>query len=378
MLRKSALIILIGCLMAVPTATAGLLLNPDIPTVIAVSPDGTLAAVAFAPEDFGKGRLRKLKKGKSPENIKPCGSLTIYRIGESENQWSSMLYGKIEDAATTGIITMHFIPGTRTLATKTIDGDIQLRDEAGRTAAVIETMDIRDKDPLFSNQAFAITPDGETIIAPDGGSDLILFRISDGKETGRIRMGAGRITTVCTDPTGRYVAASDTEGNIALWELATHNLIYSYVSKTTRMQQYCSLGFSADGNRFGASYGKGTVLVWSTETGEEFYRKKVNAFSMFLDRMNLLFHPVDPDVMAFQYVEPEDTLYEVYDLKEKKTIQSPKGALSARNFAFTPDGRYIIMAAWSRHSFAKPDVTRMMGSQVDLHFVRVKWEKFIR
>ena len=99
---------------------------------------------------------------------------------------------------------------------------------------------------------------------------------------------------------------------------------------------------------------------------------------MFLDRMNLVFHPIDPDVMGFQYVQPEDTLYEVYDLKKKKTIQSPQGALSARNFAFTPDGRYMIMAAWSRHTFAKPDVTRMMGSQVDLYFVRVKWEKFIR
>ena len=56
----------------------------------------------------------------------------------------------------------------------------------------------------------------------------------------------------------------------------------------------------------------------------------------------------DPDVMGFQYVQPEDTLYEVYDLKKRKTIQSPKGALSARNFAFTPDGRYLLMAAWSR------------------------------
>jgi len=377
MFRKGAFLVLVFCFSSF-TAFAGLVFNPDIPTVIAVSPDGTMAAVAFAPEDFGKGRLKKLVKGKSPARIKPCGSLTLYMIGESDNQWSAMTTGQLEDPALTGIITMYFIPGTRTLATKTIDGDIQIRNEGAVTESIIRSGDVRDKKPLYSNQAFAITRDGTTVITPDGGNELVLYAIADGSEAGRISMGKGRITTVCVDPTGRFVAASDEEGNIALWELASRALKYSYVSKTTRMQQYCSLGFSADGQRLGASYGKGTVLVWSTDTGDEIYRKKVNAFSMFLDRMNLLFHPVDPDVMGFQYVQPEDTLYEVYDLRERKTIQSPKGALSARNFAFTPDGRYLLMAAWSRHSFAKPDVTRMMGSQVDLHFVRVKWEKFIR
>ncbi len=359
-------------------AMAGVLFNPDIPSVIAVSQDGTRAAVAFAPEDFGKRNLRKLKKGKAPETIKPCGSLAFYMIGESNNEWSAMSTGRREDVAPTGIITMYFIPGTRKLATKTVDGSIQIRNEAGAVEQVIQTGDMREKDALLSNQSFHVTPDGSLILSPDGGSDLVLYNVKDGSESSRIATGMNRITTVCCDPTGRFLAASDTEGNVGVWKLSGGDPEYRYTSKTTRMQKYCSLGFSADGNRVGASYGKGTVLVWSTENGEEVYRKKVNMFSMFLDRMNLLFHPVDPDVMAFQYVQPEETSYEVYDLKDKKTIQAPNSTLSARNFAFTPDGRYIIMAAWSRHVFGKPELAKMTAAQVDLHFVRVKWERFIR
>ena len=252
MTRKLSLVILICCAMTVSSVMAGFLLNPDIPTVIAVSQDGTMAAVAFAPEDFGKGRLKKLIKGRDPGNIKPCGSLAFYMIGESENQWSAMPTGTIEDPAITGIITMHFIPGTRCLATKTIDGNIQIRNEGGATQTVIYTGDMRNKLPLFSNQAFHLTPDGTTVISPNGASELVFYSLADGTETGRIPMGMARITTVCVDPTGRYVAASDEDGNIGVWELGTHILKYKYTSKTTRMQKYCSLGFSADGNRFGA------------------------------------------------------------------------------------------------------------------------------
>lgn len=377
-MKRLVTITLFSMVLAGSTAPAGILFNPDIPSVIAVSQDGTRAAVAFTPENFGKRNLRKLKKGRAPETVKPCGSLAFYMIGESNNEWSAMPSGRREDVAPTGIITIHFIPGTRRLATKTIDGNIQIRNEAGAVEQIIQTGDMRGKPPLFSNQSFHVTPDGSLILSPDGGSDLVLYNATDGRESSRISTGMDRITTVCCDPAGRFLAASDTEGNVGVWDLSGGNPKYRYASKTTRMQQYCSLGFSADGNRVGASYGKGTVIVWSTETGEEVYRKKVNAFSMFLDRMNLLFHPVDPDVMAFQYVQPEDTLYEVYDLKEKKTIQSPNSTLSARNFAFTPDGRYIIMAAWSRHVFGKPELAKMTATQVDLHFVRVKWERFIR
>ena len=92
--------------------------------------------------------------------------------------------------------------------------------------------------------------------------------------------------------------------------------------------------------------------------------------------MTVAFSPVADNYVICQFEDDKGSLFKVVDLTKRKTgktVQKSRGALTADNFTITPDGRYVVMAAWGRHILgdASKAIARSM-EQVDLYFIKMK------
>ncbi|NOY23096.1 MAG: WD40 repeat domain-containing protein [Acidobacteria bacterium] len=355
--------------------TGGNLFNPNIPTALAMSPDGTMAAVAFSPQNYKSSRLRKLRKGASLESIDKTGRIALYATGESDGEWSSMYTGEINNPAGTGIISLAF-PDRDRIAWKAIDGSITLYDMEHGTRQLFHTRDIRGNRSLYTTQAFALTPDGNRLITPDGGNGIVIFDTHTGKEHLHKGCDKRRIVTVAIAPTGQIAAVSTDKGSISVWKLPDWTPLFQFQSKTTLMQRFCSLSFSRNGQILAASYGKGTLLLMDMKNGSVLVKKRIVLFSAGLKEMTVAFSPTTDNYLICQFEDDDGSLFKILDLskgKTGKTVQRSRGVLTSNNFAVTPDGRYVVMAAWGRHVLgdASKTIARSMD-QVDLYFIRIK------
>ena len=354
---------------------AGSLFNPDIPTAVAMSPDGTLTAVAFSPQNYKLSKLRKLRKGRPLDSIGKTGRIALYATGESDGEWSSMYTGELKNPAGTGIIALGFLDRDR-IAWKAIDGSITLYNMEHGTCRVIRTGDMRTSRSLFSSQAFALTPDGNRIITPDGGNGIAIIDSHTGRELIHKGCDKQRIVSVAVSPTGEIAAVSTDKGRISVWKLPDWTPLYQFKSKTTLMQRFCALSFSRNGLLLAATYGKGSLLLLDMKSGSVLLKKRVYLFSAGLKEMTMAFSPAADNYLICQFEDDDGSLFKVIDLSKRKTgktVQRSRGALTADNFAVTPDGRYVVMAAWGRHVLgdASRAIARSMD-QVDLYFIRIK------
>ncbi len=349
--------------------------NPEIPTALAMSPDGTLTAVAFSPQNYKTSKLRKLRKGASLDSIGKTGRIALYATGESDGDWSSMYTGELKNPAATGIITLGFLDRDR-IAWKAIDGSITLYDMEHGTRRIIRTGDMRNSRALFSSQGFSFTPDGNRIISPDGSNGIVIFDTHTGREILHKGCSNRRIVSVAVSPTGDIAAISTDKGKISVWKLPDWTPLYQFQSKTTLMQRFCSLSFSRNSQLLAATYGKGSLLLLDMKTGSVILKKRVYLFSAGLKKMTLVVSPAADNYLICQFEDDEGSLFKIIDLSKKKTgktVQRNRGALTADNFAVTPDGRYVVMAAWGRHVLgdASKAIARSMD-QVDLYFIPIK------
>jgi len=313
---------------------AGSLFNPDIPTAVAMSPDGTLTAVAFSPQNYKLSKLRKLRKGRPLDSIGKTGRIALYATGESDGEWSSMYTGELKNPAGTGIIALGFLDRDR-IAWKAIDG-----------------------------------------ITPDGGNGIAIIDSHTGRELIHKGCDKQRIVSVAVSPTGEIAAVSTDKGRISVWKLPGWTPLYQFKSKTTLMQRFCALSFSRNGLLLAATYGKGSLLLLDMKSGSVLLKKRVYLFSAGLKEMTMAFSPAADNYLICQFEDDDGSLFKVIDLSKRKTgktVQRSRGALTADNFAVTPDGRYVVMAAWGRHVLgdASRAIARSMD-QVDLYFIRIK------
>ncbi|NOZ12682.1 MAG: WD40 repeat domain-containing protein [Acidobacteria bacterium] len=349
--------------------------NPEIPAALAMSPDGTLTAVAFSPQNYKISKLRKIRKGIPLDSIGKTGRIALYATGESDGDWSSMYTGELKNPAATGIIALGF-PDRNRIVWKAIDGSITLYNMENGTRRIIRTGDIRGSRPLFSSQAFALTPDGNRIISPDGGNGIVIFDTHTGRELIRKGCGKRRVVSVAVSLSGEIAAISTDKGRISVWKLPGWTPLYQFQSRTTLTQRFCSLSFSRNSQILAATYGKGALLLLDMKTGSVLLKKRVYLFSAGLKEMTLAFSPAADNYLICQFEDDEGSLFKTIDLSKRKTgktVQRNRGALTAGNFAVTPDGRCIVMAAWGRHVFgnASKTIARTMD-QVDLYFIPIK------
>jgi WD40 repeat protein len=159
---------------------------------------------------------------------------------------------------------MELSPDGRVLALGFTDNRLALADAAtGRIlAATAPESDTYD--------ALCWSPDGSSLAAAtNDGRVLKVWRVRrslpDVAPKHAVKAHTGPVTALAFSPDGRTLATGGWDGDVKLWDSATHKERWGLpVSR-----KVCSLAFSPDGKTLAAGEEDGTVTLWDTETGQE-------------------------------------------------------------------------------------------------------------
>ncbi|EPH39712.1 putative WD repeat-containing protein [Streptomyces aurantiacus JA 4570] len=108
-----------------------------------------------------------------------------------------------------------------------------------------------------------LSPDGRTVLAWNGQ----LTDIRTGRST-RVLRGEGDLRQVAFSPDGRFLAVSDSDGRVALWNArGTRRLgVLATGSPAAVPEESVALAFSPDGRHLALGQTDGTVRLWETDT----------------------------------------------------------------------------------------------------------------
>ena len=106
--------------------------------------------------------------------------------------------------------------------------------------------------------AVAYSPDGR-LLATAGGRTVGLWNAQTGASTGTLA-GTGQVISVAFSPDGTTLAASDSSGDIRIWDLATASVVRTLAA--SRSGPVTAVAFSPDGRTVAAASEDGPVRLW--------------------------------------------------------------------------------------------------------------------
>jgi WD40 repeat protein len=182
--------------------------------------------------------------------------------------WDVATQSQIGAPFTTGAeaSTAVFSPDSKTLATATIDGTIQLWDTATRrliwAPAVSENASGTDAAVAFSHDDKILA----TAVVGDGLVQLwdIATRTQIGTLT--VKGDSSGLTRIAFSPDNKTLATWGDPGIVRLWDLATHTQIGAPVATGTGTGQVYDASFSPDGTILATAGADGMARLWDVAT----------------------------------------------------------------------------------------------------------------
>lgn len=170
-----------------------------------------------------------------------------------------------------------------------------------------------------------------TVVAQDGTMRVTISvdNAASVVQLGVIDAGTTSIVSLAFNPNGKYVVSGDSEGVIKIWNLTNGE---DRSMESPGKSWGSDLVFSPDGAQIASSDGN-NIILWNAETTEQ-----VSVLEGHTDWVSRLTYSADGSILASGGNDNTIRLWDVAPLKEFQTIQI---AGSARNLAFTPDGKTL-------------------------------------
>jgi hypothetical protein len=116
-----------------------------------------------------------------------------------------------------------------------------------------------------SANAFAISPDNQTLVAGQSDGIIKLWNLETGERT--LTAHSAQVYGLAIAPDGRTLASGGGDNTVKLWNLETGELLRTLNGHSKKV---FSVAFSPDGQTLasGSIYGESTIKIWNWKTGE--------------------------------------------------------------------------------------------------------------
>ena len=208
----------------------------------------------------------------------------------------------------------------------------------------------------------AYSPDGQFLASTDGDGDLDLWDAATGRRRLSIELSEKngmRIQGMAFAPDGRSMAVR-TDSATTLYETASGRPIRRFEEKSQvhrRSAQPLGLAFSPDGSILAASFFDAPIILWEVETG-----RRIRSFGADSKRLsNLAFTPDGKALVSALSDEygpafpgdkskgPDQSLIQVWDVATGREIRRiGLGKTAIGDTALAPDGKTLAVATTGR------------------------------
>jgi WD40 repeat protein len=182
----------------------------------------------------------------------------------------------------------------------------------------------------------AVSPDGKSLAAACGPSEVKLFNLETSREFASLKAAH---LSLAISPHG-LLATGAADGNVRFWDMATSRLLKGpLLAEDGDLKHVDVVAFSPDGNMLASGGRSGTIKVWSTESA-----KLVHTFPPeFGSVLSLAFSPDSKKLAAGNFSEE----IHLWNLETGKRVKLLTGHVSpVSTVAFAPDGRTLVSGSW--------------------------------
>jgi WD40 repeat protein len=321
--------------------------QPEWLTGLAVSPDGKILHAGTELSDailtIATGDAQEatpvVRAVPLPAEGKPAEAPTLTPSPQAATTAPAVL-GQDEVARMTGhqahVIEVAFSPDGRWAVSGSWDGTVR-------------TWDVPSGSPLrriaASRQqilAVACSPDGRRLAG--GGVDNVirLWDSQTGEEQRQLRGSSGFVSALAFSPDGKQLLSAAGDRKVRLWDSVTGEevRVYPQTMEVIRCVAFSPTGRLAlcSGGYFNNSKTEqGEMLrVWDLESGNTVFRLQPKVRSVISKAA------FSPDGRRVAATDLDDHGLGVWDLEKGLRVQLLKPRGSIQDFAFTPDGRFIL------------------------------------
>jgi predicted NACHT family NTPase len=155
-----------------------------------------------------------------------------------------------------------------------------------------------------------------------------------------------RVHCVAFSPDGKFLVASDSIGQIYLWEIGEEKQIFAFQADTLWIW---SIAFSPDGNIFATAGGSKTIKLWDLKTGQ-----LLKTLTGHTNSIRTLSFSLDGQIIASA---GEDETIRLWDINSDEHLKiNLEDTNRVNSIAFSPDGKIIATSNYNAQKICFWDV----------------------